>query len=234
MTLLLGIYTFVSAYRDTSPNTRDSWMSAVNQTLQGSSFVNTFLRSVVFFLLHRDPSTDFYRIKDRHDLVSGGWITRLKWAAALSVTARGIGWNFQVPKCPPLRGPRTRAAFVRKRIITITQKLLVFVSVCYGIIIPFHINVYHLATTPPSASNLGLHWGDTIILPLHPVLFLKRALASWTYIMATRIGLSAAYEIAALVGVALGLTDPEEWPDAFGSAKDAYTVRKCWGCVKFE
>ena len=53
------------------------------------------------------------------------------------------------------------------------------------------------------------------------------------YILGTVVrfatGLGAIHNIAAFVFVALGITSPTLWPDAWGCWEDAHTVRKLWG-----
>ena len=52
-------------------------------------------------------------------------------------------------------------------------------------------------------------------------------MAAW--LVMTYSVLKVYYVSASLVAVALHTSRPEDWPDLFGSWKDAYTVRRLWG-----
>ncbi|KAF5318698.1 hypothetical protein D9619_011004 [Psilocybe cf. subviscida] len=43
--------------------------------------------------------------------------------------------------------------------------------------------------------------------------------------------MSRLYTISSIITVAVGIYRPYDWPHIFGSPRDAYTVRKCWGRV---
>lgn len=43
-------------------------------------------------------------------------------------------------------------------------------------------------------------------------------------------GLNIYFDVAALLAVALGLSEPQYWPVVYGSWKEAYTVRRFWRC----
>ena len=52
-------------------------------------------------------------------------------------------------------------------------------------------------------------------------------MAAW--LVMTYSVLKVYYVSTSLVAVALHTSRPEDWPDLFGSWKDAYTVRRLWG-----
>ena len=58
-----------------------------------------------------------------------------------------------------------------------------------------------------------------------------QALNSYAYWGNIWAGFNIQYELLAMVGVALGLWEPQLWPPMFGSFWDAYTVRCTWGRV---
>ena len=40
---------------------------------------------------------------------------------------------------------------------------------------------------------------------------------------------SLAYNVFATIGVLLGFSTPQDWPDMFGNPFDAYTIKNFWG-----
>ena len=54
------------------------------------------------------------------------------------------------------------------------------------------------------------------------------SLKSCVEILSTVAALTVQYRMAGVVTVATGLGKPGNWPDAFGSVTDAYTIRRFW------
>ena len=58
---------------------------------------------------------------------------------------------------------------------------------------------------------------------------LQRAISGPATAYTTYLIINSGHCIASAVAVALGVSDPEEWPDYFGALSDAYTVGRAWG-----
>ncbi|KAL3459749.1 membrane bound O-acyl transferase family-domain-containing protein [Aspergillus heterothallicus] len=66
---------------------------------------------------------------------------------------------------------------------------------------------------PPTIAEIGVHLGVAVM--------------AWGPMGACFI--SIFYRIVAVVSVALGVSNPRQWPSLFGSMTDAYTIRRFWG-----
>ncbi|GFF25729.1 LOW QUALITY PROTEIN: hypothetical protein IFM46972_01521 [Aspergillus udagawae] len=49
------------------------------------------------------------------------------------------------------------------------------------------------------------------------------------WILPFRLGIDGLYRLASAASVAVGLTEPLDWPPAFSSAREAWTLRRFWG-----
>ncbi|KAJ4492348.1 membrane bound O-acyl transferase family-domain-containing protein [Lentinula lateritia] len=59
--------------------------------------------------------------------------------------------------------------------------------------------------------------------------YLQRVVCVATWFLGGYAGIRFYYFTVALVCVGLGVSDPQNWPEAFGSWKEAYSVRNFWG-----
>ncbi|KAH7874291.1 membrane bound O-acyl transferase family-domain-containing protein [Lentinula edodes] len=92
----------------------------------------------------------------------------------------------------------------------------------------------------------GIGWNYQIILQEAPFLrnfnspyeandsirslpYLQRVVCVATWFLGGYAGIRFYYFTVALVCVSLGVSDPQNWPEAFGSWKQAYSVRNFWG-----
>jgi len=71
------------------------------------------------------------------------------------------------------------------------------------------------ATGGPSLIAFGWLWRST----------------AWLYVSLAYCTLSLLYMAYSIVSVAIGMTEPWDWPHLFGSPLDGYTVRNAWGRV---
>ena len=51
----------------------------------------------------------------------------------------------------------------------------------------------------------------------------------WLFVLLLYSLLSLLYTVYSIVVVAIGMSEPRDWPHFFGSPLNAYTVRNCWG-----
>ncbi|THH16561.1 hypothetical protein EW146_g4108 [Bondarzewia mesenterica] len=137
---------------------------------------------------------------------------RLYWASTACLSSRGVGWNFQVTNLPP-RPRESRWAFVRSRLLRIA----------------WYFVMIDMSETYMRLNKIFVSRG----------IYARRSISSQGYLLrcasiivywARLYGLLALqFSIPAVIVVALGIHKPADWPDAFGSWKDCYTVRNFWG-----
>ncbi|KAJ3928759.1 MAG: membrane bound O-acyl transferase family-domain-containing protein [Lentinula lateritia] len=175
----------------------------------------------VFNALHMlvfvDPLKEFrYKNDDSRVGPSGlEWPKRVYWVWRAVVSLRGIGWNYQAPG---LSMPRycTKLKFCVYALQNLFFNLLLADLV--QIILqeaPFLRNF-----------NSELHGANDSIGSLP---YLQRVVCVATWFLGGYAGIRFYYFTVALVCVGLGVSDPQNWPEAFGSWKEAYSVRNFWG-----
>ncbi len=135
---------------------------------------------------------------------------RLWRAASLVVAPRGVGWAHEPTNHIAPRPNGTRAQFIASQFMWIAAyfiqfdifSILVRANPCFG-------------TGGPSFSAFGWPWRATV----------------WIHPFIAFVSMSMLYATASILSVAVGLSEPRDWPPLFGSPRGAYTVRNCWGRV---
>lgn len=135
---------------------------------------------------------------------------RLLWAASLSGNRRGIGWTHEPTRYLPPRPSSTPVKFILSQLMWMVfyflqfdiTNMLVRANPCF-------------ATGGPSLTAFGWLWRSTVLL----------------YVSLMYCMLSLLYTACSIVSVAVGMSEPRDWPDLFGSFLEAYTLRNCWGRV---
>ncbi|KAI0315998.1 membrane bound O-acyl transferase family-domain-containing protein [Amylostereum chailletii] len=128
---------------------------------------------------------------------------RLYWAFCLDHGFRGVGWTHQVKNVPPRP----------------TEHPGVFIGQCL-----LRALWYFLLA---DAANTYVCAVDGI----HPQGYALRTSISTAWICVTYAMLNSEYLALAALAVALRIGRPEDWPDIFGSASEAFTLRNFWGKV---
>jgi hypothetical protein len=135
---------------------------------------------------------------------------RLKWAASLIATPRGIGWAHE-----PTDQNFPRPTASRRRFIASQFFWFIFYSILGDIaLIPIRENPCFKIGGPPLAASEW--WRRPVV---------------WAAIYTIYFPISRVYAIYSIIFVATGLCEPSDWPHVFGSPLNAYTVRKSWGRV---
>ena len=135
---------------------------------------------------------------------------RLWWATSLSGHPRGIGWTHESTLHIPPRPSSTPGRFILSQLMWMVfyilqfdiANILVRANPCF-------------ATGGPSLTAFGWLWRST----------------AWLYVSLAYSTLSLLYITYSIVSVAIGMSDPRDWPHIFGSPLDGYTLRNCWGWV---
>ncbi|KAF7341224.1 MBOAT-2 domain-containing protein [Mycena venus] len=136
---------------------------------------------------------------------------RTRWALALLLSPRGVGWAHKPTTAFPAHpaAGTSRLAFIAHRLLT-----------------AFFLFIVH------DAANLHVRWNPMFRADgsgwtadgwgWRALVVMGWAVSSYTiiFLIAT---------IISVVGVACGLSYPEEWPPFFGSPAEAYTIRRLWG-----
>ena len=133
---------------------------------------------------------------------------RLWWATILSVNPRGIGWTHEPTRHLPPRPSSTRRKFILSQLMW-----MVFYILQFDIVNIFVRANPCFATGGPSLTAFGWSWRST----------------AWLYVSLAYCMLSLLYMAYSIVSVAIGMTEPRDWPHLFGSPLDGYTVRNAWG-----
>ena len=133
---------------------------------------------------------------------------RLRWATNLSGNPRGIGWTHEPTRYLPPRPSSTPRRFILTQVMWMVFYILQFdISNTFARANPC------FATGGPSLSAFG---------------WLSRS-SAWLFVSLLYSMLSMQYIGYSIVSVALGMSEPRDWPHLFGSFLNGYTLRNCWG-----
>ncbi|KAJ3912581.1 membrane bound O-acyl transferase family-domain-containing protein [Lentinula edodes] len=190
-----------------SLRTGNSWVDYSNGSTLGGELTKTF-----YLLFLVNPALDWSHRSDAGKRIDGRpWWKRVYWCLCAAYTMRGVGWNYQVPGVPS-PSKMNRYMFLgctTLRVVT-AYLLLDFAQ-------------YSMQATPffndPQTPNDSIR-----SLP-----YLQRVVCVATWFLGGYAGIRFYYFTVALVCVSLGVSDPQNWPEAFGSWKQAYSVRNFWG-----
>jgi len=147
------------------------------------------------------------RLPGQEPISDAGFWSRLKWGLDLLYNARGVGWAHEPRSVLPPHPNLTRVQFLTSRFLRIVVYMLMK-DIGDTMLSPFIAR-----GAPPSAQQPWL-WrfcGVSLIV-----------FTQWCAMYA----MHSSYSI---VFVASGLSTPDSWPDAFGTWRGAYTIRKFWG-----
>ncbi|KAF8800800.1 hypothetical protein BYT27DRAFT_7262640 [Phlegmacium glaucopus] len=225
--LVFLILTIGLANHNGKPSQRSHWLFFVA--------IASLCIYMVFFCASSDPLADYYSMasipgnffisldyillrKYQRELQPSGQKPlsgmplkeRLWWATNLSGNPRGIGWTHEPTLHIPPRPSSTRGKFI------LSQSMwLVVYFFQFDITNIFISENPCFATGGPSLTAFGWLWRST----------------AWLYVSSTHSMMSMFYIAYSIISVAVGISEPRDWPHLFGSPLDSYTVRNCWGRV---
>jgi len=138
---------------------------------------------------------------------------RTRWAVALLLSPRGVGWAHEPTTVLPARAPAgtSRAAFVVQSL----RRALMFFIIHDACNLHVRWNPMFHADGPGWRAD-GLAWRAVVVM--------SWGLGAYTSLLLRGTLLGA-------VCVACGVSEPEEWPPLLGPLGEAYTIRKFWGRV---
>ena len=133
---------------------------------------------------------------------------RLWWASSLTGNPRGIGWTHEPTLYIPPRPSSTRRRFILSQLMWMVFYIL-----------QFDITNILVRANPcftsggPSLIAFGWLWRST----------------AWLFVSLAYCSMSLSHIAYSILSVAMGFSEPRDWPHIFGSLLDAYTLRNCWG-----
>ncbi|RDW57797.1 hypothetical protein BP5796_12598 [Coleophoma crateriformis] len=150
---------------------------------------------------------------------------KFRWGLELSVTARGIGWSWQVKNVPSSTASAaswTKSDFhevFSRHLVYFDLSNCIFVLKNIGRALIFVILIRLRACILTSYPASTFHSSNVVV----------QSLLCFIYGSKTAFGLNMMYAIAAAITVSVGIYDPCDWPPVFGNFADAYTLRRFWG-----
>ncbi|PPR01958.1 hypothetical protein CVT24_011107 [Panaeolus cyanescens] len=164
-------------------------------------------------ILLSEPQSEF-RTKDHQSRSaynsSSPFLSRLWWGLCVWINPRGINFAHEPKNLPPRPTETTNRAFYRRQIKGIVPYLILWELVGW---LNRSNPYYYQLVDPSSITGYRRLW----------------RLAGVTYWFHLAYMLSPGYRLMSIVGVALGLSKPRNWPDMFASPREAYTIRRFWG-----
>ncbi|CZR61800.1 uncharacterized protein PAC_11697 [Phialocephala subalpina] len=204
--IVLGLFFYLQFW--TADNTVGAYAA-------GTGCASVLLRWIDLLAVHR-PETDFWPVKKVENdtshvpveerVPSRIW-AKLKWFSSLWIASRGIGWNIQVNQLPPaVPSDYPKALWLRQ--VTIRT---FFMYVGYDM-----------------TSNILLYF--TRLGPFFTQPLVWQVFYAWVKAFRAYYSFELSYFALAIASVAIGLSQPYQWPPITGSfRRDAYTVRRMWG-----
>ena len=162
------------------------------------------------YILLRNSQPALRKIGQKKATSEMTFTERLVWSASLLATLRGIGWAHEPTSQIPPRPTASRGKFIASQFLWI-----IFYSILFDVALLQLQQNPCFRTGGPSLTTFGWWWRTTV----------------WFHIVTTYCALSGLYATLSIISVATGLYEPGDWPHLFGSLRDAYTLRKCWGYV---
>ncbi|KZT19948.1 hypothetical protein NEOLEDRAFT_1076747 [Neolentinus lepideus HHB14362 ss-1] len=169
------------------------------------------LATAIHLLWMSDPVRDFRHGKVNINLGTLPTSKRWYWMLCVLYSPRGIGWNYQVANVP-LPPCQSRWQFVLRQVgRALGMFLLVDIAQTYM--------RSNSAFTNPTPNNS----------PFTSQGYLLRCINIIAWLTTSHGTLNMNYTLLSAVFVAIGLSEPKDWPDLFGSWTESYTVRRYWG-----
>ncbi|KAI9743462.1 MAG: hypothetical protein M1818_002774 [Claussenomyces sp. TS43310] len=173
----------------------------------------TFL-STVEKLLFSQPERDYWPLDgscvDAASLPFG--LAKLRWAAALFINPRGIGWNYQVKGIPQVAAPQGKFQFLSSQSLHYMKCYVVTDLVHVYLTKHYYTDGVDMASLTVRANTWSRSFANTLMA------------GSKVY-----FPLQLLYTFGSILFVLLSLSKPKDWPPIFGRIRDVTTVRYFWG-----
>ncbi|KAF9030445.1 hypothetical protein BDZ89DRAFT_1112184 [Hymenopellis radicata] len=176
----------------------------------GSAFSGGWITAFVLLFIVNPVRTCRHNTDKVHPSQYGIWY-RSYWCLCIIFNLRGIGWNYQCTLPPNTTPTETRTQFVKR---SLRRAIL-----CYVILDATQIYILRNSQT----------FSSTAAQPFLTLAYPWRTLVIVMTAVLISCGLVVQYAVLGIIHVSLGLGEPLDWPNNFGSLKDAYTIRGFWG-----
>lgn len=213
VTILYVIWTANRFMRPFAPAGSPTWCQAICE------LVLVALQSINLLLVHPLDRHDISRIVKR----PSSFVSNVFAAAKIVVQTRGINTPWQVKNVPshPSYYRRRGMQCPEKSIFLLRQAAIFF----WQYLVLDIIQTITIGNAPSHATiPLKPEWNVSLSQ------WLERGsthLAIWFFV--NRLIGDSAYRLLSIISVGLGIDSPSDWPPAFGSMSDAYTLRNFWG-----
>ncbi|KAF9067471.1 membrane bound O-acyl transferase family-domain-containing protein [Rhodocollybia butyracea] len=189
-----------------SIHTGEMWSDYSNGSTLGGDLFKT-----LYMLFLVDPIKDWRHKSDGEKPISERpWWQRIYWCVCAAMTARGVGWNYQVSGVPS-------PSKLNRSMFLCCTAVRVLASYVLLDVLQFLIQNEPFFNDPQPNSSMRSHNFPTQIFYMILCFGLPYG------------ALRFYYYIGAFIAIASGYSSQEEWPDLFGSWFDAYSVRTLWG-----
>ncbi|KZT01625.1 uncharacterized protein LAESUDRAFT_731044 [Laetiporus sulphureus 93-53] len=158
-----------------------------------------------------DPLNDFRHEHDKIPPREMSYARRVYWAFCVIFNSRGVGSTCQIANVPP-RSSEGKWTFVRQKLLTAFRWFL----------------VVDLTQTYHRAHPLFSRQAEDIF-SLATQGHVQRCINIFVCLSSLVAHIGLLYALPAAIIVALGISEPRDWPDMYGRWSDAYTVRRFWG-----
>lgn len=147
-------------------------------------------------------------------------LRKLSWAVGILVNLRGIRWTYEVGHVP--RRVKQWEREGRGRFLLLQLVDLGWLIVIVDLVSQLSSRLFFL---DPTTSQPYLNSKHLSLASPHWQWSLAKA---FVYGAGPYFFINIQYVVCSIVGVALGLNSPDDWPPLFGKLKEATTVRKFW------
>ncbi|KAF8626961.1 hypothetical protein AX15_004615 [Amanita polypyramis BW_CC] len=136
---------------------------------------------------------------------------RVKWAADLFSSCRGIGWSFEPTHALPPPPSVTRTKFIFQELRALTWDVI-----CYELCMAYMRNNPSFAANGYSLGAGGILWRTVNVLSMG---------------IAALVTLRTPYRVLSILCVLTGFWEPQDWVPLFGDLLEAFTLQRFWGRV---
>jgi len=160
------------------------------------------------FLLH-NAQQEYRAIGDTRDIPSAPFLTRLRWAIQVWANPRGIGWTHEAKGLPPKTKETSRARFIKDLVV----ELVLWMAA-------YDVNKWILRQSPYYTQGQKLEGWQSLW---------RLSACGYAFNIIIKLGIQRSQ--LALICSCLGVTEPRDWPQTFGSLKYTYSLATFWGYV---
>ncbi|KDQ12433.1 hypothetical protein BOTBODRAFT_176381 [Botryobasidium botryosum FD-172 SS1] len=174
-----------------------------------------FLFLAATWILFDSPQLSVWHDDHPHPAAHRPFLARTLWAVRLFYSPRGISWNFRAHHAPrlPLALASRRSYLLHRLSQAIVSFFALDIAQSYMHGSP---SSYFMNNNDSSLREHGRAW-----FWLNLVAFAATSYYTMKFY----------HVLLSLIMVGLNISDPVQWPDLFGPARDAYTVGRFWGRV---